>query len=102
VPDFGQAAIVRIGAGEATIAAFSLPAGLRGEGRRKFVGETADGGAGVVVKRLRGTTYKMTIRTSAATLPAGSGTVEVAYQVGGLLSRGARTFRARGGGLRAP
>ena len=99
-PDFARPVVVRIGAGDAAVATLAVPDGLRPQGRRKFVGEVA--GGSVVVTRGRGTRYKMTVRTTAAAPPAATTPVEVAFQVGGLLSRGTRTFRSGRRGLHAP
>jgi hypothetical protein len=103
-PDFGAPALLRVSAGGAAIGALSLPAGLQAEGRRKFVGESADGQGTVVVRRLRGASYKMTLRLTNAAEPsvAGATPIELAYQVGGLLSRGTRTFRLGRHGLHVP
>ena len=99
-PNFAAPAIVRVAAGDATVATLVLT-GLEAHGKRKFVGSTADGS--VTIRRVRGTTYRMTVRTAAATPPTASTSIEVAYEVGGgLLSRGMRTFRAGRGGLHAP
>jgi hypothetical protein len=98
-PDFTAPAVVRVAAGDATVATLALPA-LEAHGKRKFAGSTADGS--VTIRRVRGSTYRMTVRTAAATPPTASGPIEVTYQVGGLVSRGMRTFRAGRGGLHAP
>ena len=98
-PNFATPAVIRVAAGDATVATLVLP-GLVAHGKRKFVGSTADGS--VMVRRVRGSTYRMTVQTAAATPPTASTPIEVAYQVGGLLSRGMRTFRAGRGGLHAP
>jgi hypothetical protein len=98
-PNFTGPVVVRVAAGDVTVATLAL-AGLEAHGKRKFVGSTTDGS--VTIRRVRGSTYRMTVRTAAATPPTASAPIEVAYQVGGLVSRGMRTFRAGRGGLHAP
>jgi hypothetical protein len=102
VPNFGAPAALRIAAGDTTVASLVLAAGLQPRGKRKFVGSTAAGDGTVTLRRVRGTTYKMVVRTTAAVLPPAATPVEIAYELGGLLSRGARTFRAGRRGLHAP
>ena len=100
LPDFTQPAIVRLAAGAATIATLDLPAGLQAQGKRKFIGVSADGASRVVVRRGLGRgRYTMALRLAPVTIPPGSGPsvdAELTYQVGGLLSRRARTLRIRG------
>jgi hypothetical protein len=98
-PDFAAPAVVRVAAGDAAVATLALPS-LEPQGKRKFVGSTADGS--VTIRRVRGSTYRMSVRTAAATPPTASTSIEVTYQVGGLISRGMRTFRTGRGGLHAP
>jgi hypothetical protein len=103
-PDFTMAAIVRVSAGDATVASLVVPGGLAPRGRRKFVGQTADGQGSVTVTHGRGVSYRLTVRMGSVTMPAASGRtpIDVTFQVGGLVSRTSRTFHGNGKGLRAP
>jgi hypothetical protein len=102
-PDFTAAALLRLSAGDTAIAVLALPGGLQAEGKRKFVGRSADGQR-VVVRRVRGVRYRMKLRLASATLPAAGGpaAVELVWQAGGLLSRATRTFHPGRAGLHAP
>lgn len=100
-PDFaGTPAIVRLTGAETTIASVHLPTGLAPRGRRAFVGRSADPPATVVVRRAHRGMYVLALRVRGATMPseAGAITVQMTYQVGGLLSRVSRLLRATGGG----
>jgi hypothetical protein len=103
-PDFTMPAIVRVSAGDATVASLVVPGGLAPQGRRKFVGQTADGQGSVIVMHGRGASYRLTVRMGSVTMPAASGRtpIDVTFQVGGLVSRTLRTFHGNGKGLRAP
>ena len=104
-PDFGTPGLVMLSAAGSTIAVADLPAGLRAQGRRKFVGQTADGKGTVIVRAGSGRgNYALSLRLPAAMLPAAGAPagVELTYRLGGLFSRTTRTFRPAGKGLRAP
>jgi hypothetical protein len=94
-PDFTQPVEVRVSANGATIAALSLPLGLTSRGGRKFVGQAAGQGS-IVITRGGKRSYRMLLQTSGVSLPTARGKlpVDVTYQVGGLISRGTRTFHA--------
>jgi hypothetical protein len=101
-PDFGTPARVRVSADGATIASAEFPTGLAPSGRRKLVGQAADGSSLVVTLGRRNARLALTLPS--ATMPAAAASIPIilTYEVGGLLSRGTRAFRARGGSLRTP
>jgi hypothetical protein len=94
-------ALVRVSAGGVPLATAEFPGGLQPSGR-SFIGQTADGTGKLTVKLGR-RSGRLTLDLASATVPGGSGstTVTLTYQVGDLISRGSRTFRARGGTLRS-
>jgi hypothetical protein len=105
-PDFTRPAMIRLLAGGTELLALDLPSGLTGSGR-KFTATAADGTV-VTVKagrRKPRPTYKVLLTTPGQTVaPPAGGRVDVqaTLDVGGVLARGTRTFKAKSGGLRAP
>lgn len=103
-PDFGTPGLVMLSAAGSTLAVADFPAGLLAKGRRKFIGQTADGTGTVIVRAGSGKgSYALSLRLPAAILPAAGAPagVELTYQLGGMFSRATRTFRPAGKGLRA-
>jgi len=102
----GTPAILRATIGGTVVATADLPAGLPMHGRNLFVGRSADGRAAVGVRTLhRGgqTSFLMAVRIQGATAPAvatASVPGDVAYEVGGFVSRASLVFRARRRGTR--
>jgi hypothetical protein len=102
-PDFTMPVIVRVSSGGATVASLILAGGLAPQGRRKFVGQTADGQGSILLMQGRGASYRLALRMGGVTMPPASGRVpiDVTFEVGGLVSRASRTFRGTAKELRA-
>lgn len=96
-PTFGgKPALLRLHAGDTAIEAIAFFAGLTGVTKRKFQSTAADG-AEIPVQVRSAKHYVLTAHWPAAPLPAGAGgkvSVSVTQDVGGLLARAIRTFRA--------
>jgi hypothetical protein len=108
-PDFTGPALVRVTANGGAMAEVDLPQGLTARGRRTFVGSSGDGAQTLVVRLRRrrpSPTYALALRVDAdqGDLPGGRPVVTLTSQVGGLLTRVTRVFRANRAGtrLRAP
>lgn len=105
-PDFTRAAMLRFATSDGDLLVVDLPNGLVASGR-KHTGTSADG-AVVTVKPGRKKprpTYKVLLTTPGQTVPppaGGRADVQATFDLGGVLARGARTFKAKSGGLRAP
>jgi hypothetical protein len=100
-------AILRLSTAETTIGGVDVPGGLIRRGRGTFVGRSDGSRATIVVRPVREGTYLLTLHLQGATLPALEGgrvAVRLTYQVGGLVSRVSRSFRASrtGSALHAP
>jgi hypothetical protein len=101
-PDFaGRPAILRVRAGDATIAEAVLPNGLAAGAKRRFTGTAADGASTVrlrfVRRRLGVDEYRLDASLAGATLPAPASrrvAVDLVMDVGGLVSRAEARFRA--------
>ncbi len=98
-------ATVRLHAGDATLAEVTIPGGLAGT-KHKFEGTGANG-ATMTVHAASARKYVLAAKLPAGTIPDGAHgkmTVDVTQDVGGLLSRATRTFKANKKGtlLHAP
>jgi len=96
---------VRVAAGDVVLVTLALPSGLQRERGTRFVGQTADGSVVRLRTKPRGIpTHRLDVELADAALPAGlaaSGTVDVLYDVGGIVARDLGTYRVRGTTLRA-
>ncbi len=105
-PDFARPAMLRLATNDGDLVVVDLPNGLVASGR-KHVGTAADGSVLTVKpgKKKPRPTYKVLLTTPGQTVapPAGGqADVQATFDLGGVLARGARTFKAKSGGLRAP
>jgi len=105
-PAFAEPVLIRLAAGDTTVATLDLPTGLEPHGRNRFT--DAQGTVTVrMVRRRPVATYVLTARLPTTSMPPPGGTrvdVALTYDVGGLLSRGTRVFHSnrRGTRLNAP
>lgn len=101
VPDFpGKPALVRVAAGDATVAAGAFPDGLAQRTKKLFVSTSADKTISIGVRflhhRFGVDDYLFAAKIKAPALPAVAGKttpVAIAYQVGGLIGRVGGDFR---------
>lgn len=100
-PAAGPASVL-LSAGGTTLATLVVPGGLVASGK-ELVGTTADGSTIRVRARGRRPKWTVKLELAAATVPATSGpvVVDATVQVGTLLVRQQRTFKAKNGRLRA-
>lgn len=101
--DFARPAVLQVMAAGRVLGSFSLPDGLTPRGRKAFAGESASRQKSIDVRRIRRkpvATYQVTLRLSGALapLPPDGATVELVSDLGGMVSRVSRPFRARRGG----
>lgn len=105
-PDFTRPAMLRLATAGSDLLVLDLPTGLVASGR-KHSGTAADGSVVTVKpgKKKPRPSYKVVVTTPGQTVapPAGGqAEVQATFDLGGVLARGARTFKAKSGGLRAP
>lgn len=104
-PDFTRPALLRLVTAGNEIVTLDLPNGLTG-GPKMFLGTAADGSVVTVKagKKKPRPTWKVLLTTPGQTaLPSeGRFDVQATFDLGGVLARGTRTFKAKSGGLRAP
>jgi len=95
-------AIVQVTANGAPLSggSFFLPAGLGAHGRHGFVGENGQQRIEMRLVKRKPVIYKLTVRLPGpiAGVPQVDATIGLVYDVGGMLSRGTRTFRAKRAG----
>ncbi|HEV7734777.1 MAG TPA: hypothetical protein VGR62_21585 [Candidatus Binatia bacterium] len=104
--DFTRPALLRLVAGGSEMLTVELPNGLAASGR-KFTSTAADGSVVTIKpgKKKPVPTYKLQLATPGQTIappPGGRADVQATFEIGGVLARGVRTFKAKSGGLRAP
>jgi len=96
---------LRVAAGDVVLLTIELPEGLQPERANRFVGQTPDGTVVRLRTKPRGIpTHRLDVELADGALPAGlasAGSVDVLYEVGGIVARDAGTYRLRGPTLRA-
>ncbi len=104
--DFTRPALLRLVAAGSQMLTIDLPNGLTPSGR-KFTGTAADGSVVTISpgKKKPVPSWKLQLATPGQTIappPGGRADVQATFEIGGVLARGVRTFKAKSGGLRAP
>jgi hypothetical protein len=96
---------LRVSAGDVELLLLDLPAGLTAERPTRFAGELPDGTTLRVRSKLRGIpSHRIVVELPAETLPAGlgdSGSIDLLYELGGVIARDTGTYRVRGTTLQA-
>jgi hypothetical protein len=100
----GRPAILRLMAGDAVLATVDFPSGFSAQSARHLVADNANGSRVLLQVARRRPTAQLRVLMPGIEMPsAGSKTanVQATLVVGDVLARGARSFRLRGGALRA-
>jgi len=100
----GRPAILQLVAGDAVLATVDFPSGFSAPSARHLVAESANGSRVVLQVARRRPAAQLRVLLPGVEMPSAGGrtaSVQATLVVGDVLARGARSFRLRGGALRA-